>query len=537
MQALVPLGLLLLFALQCAWFVRTQSMTIDEPFHILAGQTAWRNGAFKDFDDNPPLVRLWFTLLIRGEQWQIEKEHGGPVTAIRPEPQALLARARAMNVLLGLILGGLLWVSARRMFSEGAANFALALFAVSPPLIAHFSLATHDAPVALGIFAVAALFLWWRENPTWGRTILLGMGLGGMLGTKHSAVPMFVLALGLVLILRPQAWTLRPRSWNWGQAAGCAAAALLLVWASYFFHISQVTLRDGTLHATFPNFDQPLETRVPVRASATLYVPAAEFLTGLLNVAENSRMGYPAFLLGESYVGGKRHFFPLVMLIKWPTLMLLAAAAGGVLLLFGKTARPAGLGIMLLFPAVYFALAVTSNMNFGDRHILPVFPFLLLLSAALWQWARRRRTLLAALVLVVALQAGDTARYAPDYLSYFNPLVNPEESYRLLTDSNLDWGQGLLALREYERAHPDETIYLAYWGNVVPQTGYGIRAVPLQSGQRPAGTVIVSASHLTGHYHPEMFDYRWVLAHPRKAILRHVLHVFEVLPEAEPSKR
>jgi hypothetical protein len=530
-QVLIPLALLLLFAGQCWWFMHTQSMTVDEPFHILAGQTAWRQGAFKDFDDNPPLVRLWFTLFVRDADWQIEKQHGSKVTAIHPEPQALLLRARTMNVVLGLALWGVLWVAARRLFSTGAANFALALYVLSPALIAHSSLATHDAPVALGIFGSAWLLVRWRQSPTWPRTLALGFALGAMLGTKHSAAPMFALAVALALILAPDAIRWNPLRWNWGRVAVVAMLALLVLWGSYFFHVSRVTLREGKLHATFPNFPWPLETSVPLRLNASFYVPAAEYLTGLANVAQNSSRGYETFLLGESYSGGRRSFFPLVMVLKWPTLVLLAAATGGLILLLRKSARPAGLGLLMLFPAAYFGLAVMSNMNFGDRHILPVYPFLLLLAAAAWQWATRKRLYAIALLALVGVQAADTARYAPDYLAYFNPFVDPAESYRVLTDSNLDWGQGLVALREYERAHPHETIHLAYWGNIIP-AAYGLRAIPLQPGQRVTGTVIVSARHLSGHLHPEMFDYKWVLQHPRKAILAHVLHVFEVPPEA-----
>ena len=55
-----------------------------------------------------------------------------------------------------------------------------------------------------------------------------------------------------------------------------------------------------------------------------------------------------------------------------------------------------------------------------------------------------------------ALNAADALRYAPGYLSYFTPFVRPAESFRLLTDSNLDWGQGLLSLRDYQRDHPGE---------------------------------------------------------------------------------
>jgi len=526
----LPAALVLLFAAQCAWFIHTQSLTADEPFHIQSGLDGWRHGQFKERDDNPPLARLWFTVLIRGPEFQIIKPQGRPVQAIEPSPEDLLWRARGMNVLLGAALAIAVWCAARRFFSTAAANFALALFALSPALVTHFSLTTHDGPVTLVIFLAALQLARWRANPSRLEVAVLGVALGVMLVTKHNAAAMFALALLLVLLLRREGWSANPLRWNWKAAVLVTLVAGLVVWGSYFFHVSRVELHNGTLTMTFPNWDTPFVRPVPLSVNTTLYIPAGEYFTGIFRVAQNSRHGFESYLLGKNYHGGKRHFFPMVMVLKWPPLILLLAATGGLLMLLRKASRPAGVGLILLFPALYFAMAVMSNMNFGDRHILPVYPFLLLLAAGVWEFARQRqsRALMAGVALVVALQAADTARYAPDYLTYFNPLIEPAESYKYLTDSNLDWGQGLIALREYERAHPDETIHLAYFGNALPQSVYGIRARPLHDGEYPSGTIVVGARHLSGYTHKERWNYHWVERFPRKTILGHVLHLFEV---------
>jgi hypothetical protein len=168
-RKILPILLLAAFAVQCAWFLRTQSLTVDEPSHIISGLNAWRDGSFKDHDDNPPLLRLWLTLPIRGSEWQFEKIHDHAITGIHPDPEALAWRVRGMNVLLGLAMGVALWFAARRMFSEGAANVALALYCFSPAMIGNFSLATHDGAVTLMTFVVAVQLLRWRVNPAWGR--------------------------------------------------------------------------------------------------------------------------------------------------------------------------------------------------------------------------------------------------------------------------------------------------------------------------------------------------------------------------------
>src|SRR6516162_5724870 len=116
-----------MYMAECAWFIRTQSLTLDEPSHIAAGLDAWRHSRFVLLNDHPPLARLWFTLPLRDERWQVDIDSviaGRRASYVTPDPESLGTRARSMNVILGLLLGLVLWRTARRMFSEGAANLA-----------------------------------------------------------------------------------------------------------------------------------------------------------------------------------------------------------------------------------------------------------------------------------------------------------------------------------------------------------------------------------------------------------------------------
>jgi hypothetical protein len=95
-----------------------------------------------------------------------------------------------------------------------------------------------------------------------------------------------------------------------------------------------------------------------------------------------------------------------------------------------------------------------------------------------------------------------------------------------LSDSNLDWGQGLLALRKYQQQHPNETIHLAYFGTMDPRL-YGIRYIPLAPNEKVSGTVVVSATHLSGQLLDDPNGYRWTSQYP-EVVLDHSLHVFQV---------
>src|SRR5690606_36664665 len=101
------------------------------------------------------------------------------------------------------------------------------------------------------------------------------------------------------------------------------------------------------------------------------------------------------------------------------------------------------------------------------RHVLPALPYLLILASGLAAPQPRREQSArpgfwmsltygsAAVLVILALWIH------PHYLSYFNFAVGgPANGYRVLTDSNVDWGQDLLRLRAWMDEHDVERIKL-----------------------------------------------------------------------------
>ncbi len=525
----IPAILLVLFAMQSLWFIRTQSFTYDEPGHINAGVQAWQQGRFQIWTDHPPLGRMLLTLPLARAHVEITSEQfasGYRVTAMQPGPEWLAWRTRPMNTLLGVALGATLWFAARRLFSVGAANVALALFAFTPSLIAHFSVVTTDGFGALFVFLAAFQIVRWRSNPERAQTVLLGLVLGGLLLAKLYTPPEMLLALVLILVLRRDGGLNKFRDWNWKPMLAALAIALLTWWAGYFFHVSHLKVGDGQVVASFPH--RPVKVwATKSKAHLNLLVPAGEYFEGLREVALNNRRGRPAWFLGRVYPkGGIRLYYPVAIGLKWPTILLLLFL-GSLTLGVRKTCRaPRDLLVICLFGAVFLLFALQSRFDIGERHILPLYPFALLVAGGIWEHARKHRAALAMVVLALCLNAADALRYAPDYLSYFNVFVNPATSWRLLADSNLDWGQGLLTLRRYEQQHPDEALHLAYFGSVDP-TLYGVRATPLLPEEHVSGTVIAGASCLSGQVLENSESYRWLWSYQPRQVLDHALWVFD----------
>ncbi|HKD85746.1 MAG TPA: glycosyltransferase family 39 protein [Terriglobales bacterium] len=521
----IPTLLLAAFAAQSLWFIKTQSLTYDEPGHIIAGLEAWHQGRFQMWTDHPPLGRFWLTLPIARSQVEITQQplaRGYRVTAIQPGAEWIARHTRPMNTLLGLALGLTLWFATRRIFSEGAANVALALFAFTPSLIANFSVATTDGIGALFVFLTAWQLVRWRQNPSRLQTALMGLVLGGLMLSKLYTPPELLLALVLMLFIHSGRYgDVSP----WRPVLAALVVALLIWWAGYLFHVSHVKVGNGQVVASFPKREtKTWATKSKLKLD--LYVPAGEYFEGLREVALSSHRGREAWFLGSVYrAGAPKLYYPVVIGLKWPTILLLLFALS-FLFGLGRSVRASNdLFIFWTFALVFFVFAFQSHFGIGERHILPLYPFALMIAGGIWEHARQHRAAMAALILLVCLNAADCLRYAPDYLAYFNIFVKPETSWRLLTDSNLDWGQGLIALREYEQQHPAEDLRLAYFGSVDPKL-YGIKAKPLAPFEQVRGKVVIGGSCLSGQVFDDAESYRWLWAYRPQRAIDHSMWLF-----------
>ena len=230
-----------------------------------------------------------------------------------------------------------------------------------------------------------------------------------------------------------------------------------------------------------------------------------------------------AFLLGRLSPIGWAGYFPFAVLVKTPvaTLAALLASAGVGIWAWRKAGlrRAATWAAVCLLapPAVFFLLAVRSNLNIGLRHVLEIYAPLYVAAGvtaavALRQW--RRPTAMAFVAIFVAL-AAETASAYPNFIAFFNvPARETRGGIALLGDSNLDWGQDLPALVNWQRANPQTRLYMAYFGLADPKA-FGLRYVPLPGGyafdrhpQWPTtpGVIAVSATYLQGVLvNPELY--------------------------------
>lgn len=506
----------------CVW----KSATYDEPLHLTSGALVVRQHDYRLDPTHPPLLRAWSALALKGQtlpQVDLTGISKMPVNVWTERSYALarqyvfsggrgdvlIVRGRLMMSVIGLLLGTVIFCWALEWFGFWPATFALGLYTVEPNLMAHSGLITTDAGVVILMFA--AVYSLWRCQRRFTALNLAGVAVCTALAIVAKFSGLLLLGLlPVLLVLAVVARTEITSRRAWMIVAVMAVAVVVTIWAAYGFRYSpgpdgEVLIQKASKPAVQAH--QPLLADVMIWIDRHHLLPNA-FAQGFAwSIASAQALG--GYLNGEMSVDGWWYYFPVAFLVKTPLPLLLLSAAGFVLL-WRKRERWIDRAFLLLPPAVFLAVAIASRINIGVRHILPLYPYVLLLAAACAGafWRDGGRLGRVAVALGAAVSAVLFARVWPVTIAFFNELAGgPQNGYRYLSDSNLDWGQHLKALHAWMKREKVDHINLAYFGTVDPAS-YGIFCTylpgsPPVARTRPPklpGYVAISATLQTGGF-------------------------------------
>jgi cytochrome b561 len=513
----------------CAWTASKNLPAVaDEIAHLTGGESYWRYGINHLQPENGYLAMHWATLPLR---WHPPVFPAVPSDL--PEASAMivignrffyesgnnaaamLSAGRAMMALVGAALVGLIWWWARRLWGPAGGLLAILLATFCPTLLAQSGLVMSD--VSLGLFLLLTVTLWWSlvSCVSVTRILACGLSLGALLLSKMSGV---VVAPILLVLLVVRLLETGPLAWRWagprpaaggaqklallgGAALATAVVAAGVLWAAFGFQFSMFA--NAAAPAPVPEFtwekllrDGGMVTPLIHGLLAARLLPEA-WLHGLAQTSHHLA-GRQAFLNGRTYLGGSPAYFPYAWLVKTPLALFglmalglaVAISAGrpknlpGVLPtgLSGRSLLRSSAPLLILF-VVYWAFALTTQINIGQRHLLPIYaPMLILAGGAAGLTGRASRAGRVLVVVLVAWFVAESLWIRPRYLSYFNPLAGgPANGYRHLVDSNVDVGQDLIALREWLDASAaaqgkTEPVFLSFFGPADP-VAHGLHAV------------------------------------------------------------
>ena len=452
---------------------RVTSATYDESFHIAAGMELLDQGTYTYDIHHPPLARVLFALPlfvkgIRSVGLTSGIEEGNAILRSSGDPHLNLTLARMANVIFLLLAAWIVYLWCCRWFSKRTALLALLILLNLPPIIGHSSLAALDVPGAAGLIAAIYTILRWLEKPSTIGWVSMSLGILLAILTKFSNIvflPLTVMGmLAVYWIGRGAALYDLRRQWKARLRQSIASLLLifLLIPLCYRFYTTAAIPPLGSRQFVSRFFPaESLLHRVSVRLIETP-TPWHPFITGVYYVGAHNRSGHDGYLLGEYRRHGWWYFFLIVLLYKTPLAMLL-----GTPLLARNWCRRSSFDhslFCLVAPLLILLFCLSVNINNGVRHILVLYLFWsIVLARGLVKWwdlGGRRRWIVKGLLLLLMTESFLSH---PLYIGHFNLLAgrHPE---RILADSDLDWGQDLLHLRQYLAEHDLTNVEIVYFG-------------------------------------------------------------------------
>lgn len=578
----ILLGLQLGFLLHQAWNL---SPTSDEPVHLLSGYLALEYGDFTIDTEHPILPKAWAALPLLFQDIdmpsgleELREISSNPYYDPRREamgyadewffqsennPRELLFWPRMMMSLWAFALTLSVWWVGRRWFGSAVGLLSAASIALEPNLLAHGSLVNTDVPMALAALWLVFTWLWLLEDfSSRKRRFIFLLVLSFAFLTKHSAISFAPILLVLWMAFQFR----RGELWRWARWKELFTLGLQLflglivvLWLVYGLRFDWI----GTKGYDPDHFGEAYWIN-ELYFLRFVYFPW-EFWRGFhLVMREALFLPRPSYILGNyEPEGAFWYFYPVSYLLKTPLAFL-------SLLLVPLFAWLAGwwpaakrfwlqkrkkerirhlvgrhwLVCSLLTTLGIFGLsAMNANFNIGLRHLFPVYPFIMLLTAfsltrfiyrwelipawltsstvsssaekiTLVPWIRKAGQAWLALALSGTLVAaplwlwnGRGESRSASLIGYVNGLVDDQNAWKLIADSSLDWRQEAYFLDEHIRELAEEqTVYCySHW--------YGAQYQHLQTpcvkvrslDEVPAGELVLIAS--AELQHP---DGRWL---------------------------
>ena len=231
--------------------------------------------------------------------------------------------------------------------------------------------------------------------------------------------------------------------------AGIVLIGMVVLWSCYGLRFSALPNATGNTIPIehFQWYEDSLAQRVFRKLNHLRILPES-YNNGMANVLGTSSR--QMFLFNEKYPTGQWFYFPIAFSIKTSVALILLLMVGLLTLeLYRKKRREM---LFLLVPSfLFFAVGMTSQINIGVRHILPVYPFFIVIAAAgVCCWARKYRIVSYALIALLVFHAAAAVRTAPNYIAFSNDFWGGvDNTHRVLADSNVEWGQSVKLASEY----------------------------------------------------------------------------------------
>jgi hypothetical protein len=487
--------------------IKNESLTMDELAHLPAGYSYLTQQDMRINPEHPPLMKdlAGFPLLfIKGINFPYDSkawaqdvngqwDFGNRLLFNNNNPaDEMIFWGRIPMIMILMLLGLYVFRWSRELFGNKAALIALFLFSFSPTFIAHGRLVTTDVAAAAGAFIATYYFVRFLKSSSKDNLLKAGVAFGIAELLKFSLillVPLFFLLFIIWAAIR----SFYPKELIKNllkyfvyfiivMLMGAVVVCLVYMFHTWNYPAARQVSDSSYILPSFPI--KPLSQAVIWMADKPVLKAIAQYFLGLFMVLQRASGGNTGYFMGEISAAGWKDYFPTVYLLK-ETLVFHILTIIAILWALLRIKNPFRKDIfkrilnwtrvhfselaMLLFIAIYWATSLRSNLNIGVRHLLPVFPFTMVLVGgviSLWLSGNfLKKTKMAIFGFFIIWQVVSVVSVYPHFLSYYNELAGgPANGYLYAVDSNYDWGQDLKRLKQWTDENNVDKIYIDYFG-------------------------------------------------------------------------
>ena len=462
-QNVVMLLVLIIFVLLSISSSAKVSLTLDEYLHYQYGGNVLSGNSTRFDDSKMPISVL--NLLPKG------------LASLLPDGFLKIALerfavARLVTIIVSMLVAYLVFSWSRSLYGFIPAMFSLLLYVFDPNILAHSQLVTTDLYV-LGAVCLTFYRLWLFANQrTLKNGLLFLLALGVSQVVKYTAIVLFPLSLISLMIYD---WRDIQHSFTAANTLklflkkyiayifAAMVAAILIINVGFLFN--RVFTRFGDYQFKSAPFINLQKNAILRQVPIPVPYPYLEGLDWMINTEQSGNRYGNLYLLGQlSKPKGFLGYYFIAALLKVPLASQIIMAFSFIVYFAGRDRRANFLRdeVFLLVPIAFFTIYFNFffNTQIGIRYYLVMFPLLYVFSGSLfvgWQGFSVSKKILSVTLIVYLMTS--VLSYFPYYIPYFNEIVwDKTQTYKYLSDSNLDWGQGQIHLDQYLSEHP-EAVY------------------------------------------------------------------------------
>ncbi len=376
-----------------------------------------------------------------------------------------IMNGRYVTLIVCLLTGFFIYRWSKELFGEKGGLLSLFLFVFCPNLTGHGILLTTDAYTAL--FTVTTAYYYWRfikrSNGLNFLAFCISLGLAQIV--KYSMVHLIVFfAIVSFFVLIKRGMLIKGIGWNLIRLIVLGVIVSFIINLGFLFNKPGKGLDEFKMVSkTFSGLQQSFIGKIPLPLPAP-YIDGLDLTTFMNELgAGNPNVSDANYILGQKRTGTGFWYYYLVVFIFKTPLSAFLLLFGAIYFLFVRKKKQGHPSTMLFLLGLIFyfllVLGAQNNVQIGIRHALMVYPLLYVLSGffVTTSFFQKRTKMLQGLLVVYSLAT--YYYFFPNLISYSNELIPVKKNaYKVMADSNLDFGQGKYALDKYLKAHPDVSI-------------------------------------------------------------------------------